>query len=154
MMRLVIRNRYGSTAGGLRRYNGSGIFGSIGRKLFSSGLKKVINAASKANISQKVADAVVNGAKSVGQKLGKTVGQKAAKFTGDKIQSFVGDKLQSTINNINNKKRKIIRKKRPLASEEQQLLAPPTKQVKFDNINHLIDNSIDGPIQGSGIFLD
>ena len=154
MMRLVIKNRYGSTAGGLRRYNGSGIFSSIGRKLFSSGLKKVINVASKANISQKVADAVVNGAKSVGQKLGKTVGQKAAKFTGDKIQSFVGDKLQSTINNINNKKRKIIKKKRPLASEEQQLLAPPTKQVKFDNINHLIDNSIDGSIQGSGIFLD
>ena len=41
MMRLVIRNRYGSAAGGLCRYNGSGIFGSIGRKLFSSGLKKV-----------------------------------------------------------------------------------------------------------------
>ena len=154
-MRLVIKNRYGSAAGGLRRYNGSGIFSSIGRKLFSSGLKKVINVASKANISQKVADAVVNGAKSVGQKLGKTVGQKAAKFAGDKIQSIVGDKFQSTINNINNnKKRKIIKKKRPLASEEQQLLAPPTKQIKFDNINHLIDNSIDGPIQGSGIFLD
>jgi len=154
-MRLVIKNRYGSAAGGLRRYNGSGIFSSIGRKLFSSGLKKVINVASKANISQKVADAVVNGAKSVGQKLGKTVGQKAAKFAGDKIQSIVGDKFQSTINNINNnKKRKIIKKKRPLASEEQQLLAPPTKQIKFDNINHLINNSIDGPIQGSGIFLD
>ena len=93
MMRLVIKNRYGSTAGGLRRYNGSGIFSSIGRKLFSSGLKKVINVASKANISQKVADAVVNGAKSVGQKLGKTAGQKVAKFADDKIQSFVGDKF-------------------------------------------------------------
>ena len=151
MMRLVIKNRYGSAAGGLRRYNGSGIFSSIGRKLFSSGLKKVINVVSKANISQKVADAVVNGAKSVGQKLGKTAGQKVAKFADDKIQSFVGDKSQST---INNKKRKIIKKKRPLASEEQQLLAPPTKQVKFDNISHLIDNSIDGPIKGSGIFLD
>ena len=118
MMRLVIKNRYGSAAGGLRRYNGSGIFSSIGRKLFSSGLKKVINAASKANISQKVADAVVNGAKSVGQKLGKTAGQKVAKFADDKIQSFVGDKSQPT---INNKKRKIIKKKRPLAPEEQQL---------------------------------
>jgi hypothetical protein len=151
-MRLVIRNRYGSAAGGLRRYNGSGIFSSIGRKLFSSGLKKVINVASKANISQKVADAVVNGAKSVGQKLGKTVGQKVTKVAGDKIQSIVGDKFQST---INNKKQKIIKKKRPLASEEQQLLAPPpTKQIKFDNINHLIDNSIDGPIRGSGICLD
>ena len=46
--------------------------------------------------------------------------------------------------------RKIIKKKRPLALEEQQLLAPPTKQIKFDNINNLID----GPIKGSGIFLD
>ena len=48
-MRLVVRNRYGSAAGGLRRYRGSGIFSSIGRKLFSSGLKKVINVATKAN---------------------------------------------------------------------------------------------------------
>ena len=46
-MRLVVRNRYGSAAGGLRRYRGSGIFSSIGRKLFSSGLKKVINVATK-----------------------------------------------------------------------------------------------------------
>ena len=35
--------------------------------------------------------------------------------------------------------------KRQLAPEEQQLVAPPTKQAKID-VNHLID--------GSGIFLD
>ena len=75
-MRLVIRTRYGSAAGGLRRYNGSGIFSSIGRKLFSSGLKKVINVATKANLPQKIANVVVNGAQSAGQKFGKTVGQK------------------------------------------------------------------------------
>ena len=62
-MRLVVRNRYGSAGGVLRRYNGSEIFISIGRKLFSSGLKKVINVASKANLPQKIADVVVNGAK-------------------------------------------------------------------------------------------
>ena len=61
-MRLVIRNRYGSAAGGLRRYRGSGIFSSIGRKLFSSGLKKVINVATKANLPQKIANIVVIGA--------------------------------------------------------------------------------------------
>ena len=110
--------------------------------MFSSGLKKVINVASKANLQQKIADVVVNGAKSVGQKIGKTAGQKAAKFADDKVQSFVSGKFRST-----------IKKKRLLASEEQQLLAPPTKQAKFD-VNHLIDNSIDGPIKGSGIFLD
>ena len=143
MMRLVIKNRYGSTAGGLRRYNGSGIISSIGRKLFSSGLKKVINAASKANISQKVADAVVNGAKSVGQKLGKTAGQKAAKVGGNKLRTLFDVKIS-----------KSFKKKRQLAPEEQQLLAPPTKQAKLGDINHLIDNSIGGPIKGSGIFLD
>ena len=141
-MRLVIRNRYGSAAGGLRRYNGSGIFSSIGRKLFSSGLKKVINVATKANLPQKIADFAVNGAQSVGQKIGKTAGRKVAKFAGDKIQSFVSDKFQST---IDNKERKSVKKKRQLASEEQQLLAPPTKQVKID-VNQLID--------GSGILLD
>ena len=142
-MRLVIRNRYGSTAGGLRRYHGSGIFGSIGRKLFSSSLKKVINVASKANLPQKLADAVVNGAKSAGQKIGKAAGQKVGKFASDKIQS--------TINS--NKERKSVKKQRPLALEEQQFVLPPTKQAKID-VNHLIDNSIDGFIKGSGILFN
>ena len=75
-MRLVIRSRQGATAGGLRRYHGSGIFSSIGRKLFSSGLKKVINAAAKANLPQKIANVVVNGAQSAGEKLGKAAGEK------------------------------------------------------------------------------
>ena len=75
-MRLVIRNRRGSAAAGLHRYHGSGLFGSIGRKLFSSGLKKVINVATKANLPQKIANVVVDGAQSAGQKLGKTVGEK------------------------------------------------------------------------------
>lgn len=75
-MRLVIHNRQGSASAGLNRYNGSGIFGSLGRKLFSFGLKKVINAAEKANLPQKVADVIVNGARSTGEKLGKTAGKK------------------------------------------------------------------------------
>ena len=75
-MRLVIHNRKGATASGLRRYRGEGIFSSIGRKLFSSGLKKVINVASKANLPQKIADVVVNGAKSGGEKLETLAGEK------------------------------------------------------------------------------
>ena len=130
-MRLVIRNRYGSAAGGLRRYNGSGIFSSIGRKLFSSGLKKVINVATKANLPQKIANVVVNGAQSVGQKFGKTAGQKLTKFAGEKLGKIVGEKVVKSV-------------KRQLAPE-QQLIAPPTKQAKID-VNHLID--------GSGIFFD
>ena len=131
-MRLVIRNRYGSAAGGLRRYNGSGIFSSIGRKLFSSGLKKVINVATKANLPQKIVDFAVNGAQSAGQKIGKAAGQKVTKFAGDKLRKVV--KIENRF------------KKRQLAPEEQQLISPPpTKQVKFD-VNHLID--------GSGILRD
>ena len=55
-MRLVI-NSQGAVHAGLRRYNGRGIFGSIGRKLFSFGLKKVINAMEKekeASVDRKV----------------------------------------------------------------------------------------------------
>ena len=59
-MRLVINSR-GSAVAGLKRYNGEGIFSSIGRKLFLSGLRKVIKAVEKENHSQKIADVVVNG---------------------------------------------------------------------------------------------
>ena len=75
-MRLVIRTRQGAAASGLRRYRGEGIFSTIGRKLFSSGLKKVINVATKANLPQKIANVVVNGAQSGGEKLGKLAGEK------------------------------------------------------------------------------
>ena len=59
-MRLVIDSR-GSAVAGLKRYNGEGIFSSIGRKLFLSGLRKVINAVEEKNHSQKIVDVVVNG---------------------------------------------------------------------------------------------
>ena len=114
-MRLVIRNQYGITAGGLRRYNGRGIFSFIRRKLFFSGLKKITNVVTKANVPQKIADPVGNGAQSAGQKIGKAVGQKVAKFTNDKI--FGKQKKRQT---------------------EQQLIAPPPKLAKID-FNHLID---------------
>ena len=52
--------------------------------MFSSGLKKVITVASKANLHQKLGDVVVNRAKYAGQKIGKAAGQKVAKFAGDK----------------------------------------------------------------------
>ena len=138
-MRLVIQNRRGSTAGGLRRYNGSGLFSSIGRKLFSSGLKKVINVATKANLPQKIANVVVNGAQSAGQKFGKTVGQKLTKFAGEKLGKVAGEKVANTV------KETLKRKLTPAPTSEQQVVAPPPKQVKID-VNHLID--------GSGIIFD
>ena len=136
-MRLVIQNRRGSTAGGLRRYTGAGLFSSIGRKLFSSGLKKVINVATKANLPQKIANVVVNGAQSAGQKFGKTVGQKLTKFAGEKLGKVAGEKVANSVKNT--LKRKLA------AAEEQQVVAAPPKQAKID-VNHLID--------GSGIVFD
>ena len=139
-MRLVIRNRPGSVAAGLRRYHGSGLFGSIGRKLFSSGLKKVINVATKANLPQKIANVVVNGAQSAGQKFGKTVGEKLTKFAGEKLGKVAGEKVANSV-------KETIKRKLASSTEGKQVeaVAPPSKQAKID-VNHLID--------GSGIVFD
>ena len=45
-------------------YRGSGTFDAIARKLFSSGIKKVISSGTSSAIAHKVADVVVNGATS------------------------------------------------------------------------------------------
>lgn len=50
------------------RYGGSGIFDSLTSKLFSSGIKNVISNAAKTAITQKVANAVVNGATATAEK--------------------------------------------------------------------------------------
>jgi len=117
-MRLVIQNRQGATASGLRRYRGEGIFSSIGRKLFSSGLKKVITVASKANLPQKIANVVVNGAKSGGEKLG----------------TFAGEKLTKTI--LKKKKRK---RSFPIVTSLKEK-TQSSKQPKLE-INRLINGS-------------
>ena len=57
-MRLVIHSE-GAAEAGLRRYNGRGIFCTIGRKL--SSFKKVINDDKKKEYPQKLIDTVVNG---------------------------------------------------------------------------------------------
>ena len=64
-MRLVIESRGKNSGGGLNRYQGQGIYKLIGRKVFLSGLKEVINSLEKENHSQNIADAVVNGRSSV-----------------------------------------------------------------------------------------
>lgn len=98
-MRLIVRSRAGAAASGLGRYHrsaiGSGIFGSLARKLFSAGFKKVINVASKANLSQKIADTVVNGAKSAGEKLGKKAGKKLGAVVRKKVVNKFTPKKRS-----------------------------------------------------------
>ena len=116
-MRLIINSRQGATAGGLRRYNGSGIFSSIGRKLFSSGMKKALLGKATENLSQKVADLVVDGAQAVGKKLGKTVGKK--------LGSVARKRLSPSLT---------------VAVEGETSTPPPAKRSKVD-IDRLIDGS-------------
>ena len=105
--------------------------------MFSSGLKKVINVATRANLPQKIANVVVNGAQSTGQKFGKTVGEKLTKFAGEKLGKVAGEKVVNTV------KKTLKRKLSP--PEEQQIVTPPPKQARID---------IDRLINGSGIVLD
>ena len=62
-MRLVINSRGSAADAGLKRYNGEGIYSSIGRKVLLSGLRNVTNTVEKTNRSQLIADAVKNGAR-------------------------------------------------------------------------------------------
>ena len=71
-MRLVIHSQ-GAAHAGLRRFNGRGIFKSIGRKLFSFGLKKVINELEKGNKQQTIAKALVKGSPPLNNKKVKAV---------------------------------------------------------------------------------
>ena len=127
-MRLIIHTRQGAAASGLRRYRGEGIFSSIGRKLFSSGLKKAINVATKANLPQKIANAVVNGAQSAGVKLGKAAGEKLGKAAGEKLGRIKKNKKRSA----------------PALLEEEEV----PQSIKHSKVD------IDRLINGSGIIIE
>ena len=120
------------------RYGGSGIFDTLSRKLFSSGLKTAISTAAKSAIAQKVANAVVNGASSATQKA---------------VEGAVNEA-------INKVKPYVLGKKRPAtavsssssSSHQPSSLPTPTvaegKEVKRRKIN------INSLISGSGIVFD
>ena len=63
---LVIKSR--STVKRRYRYGGSGVIDTFGRRMFSSGLKKVISSAVKSKTAHNLADAVVSGATSATKK--------------------------------------------------------------------------------------
>ena len=121
---LLIRRR-GSSLGGMGRYyRGSGMFDTIARKLFSIGIKKIINSGTSSTIAHKVADAVVNGATS-------TVADAIAK----EVTSASVGAVKTAIDSI------VKRVKRPSI-----IVQPPlSKRTKID---------IDSLIDGSGIVYD
>ena len=134
-MRLVIRNRPGAAASGMGRYpRGSGILGSLARKLFSTGFRKVINVASKANLQQKLANVVVNGARSAGQSLGKRAGAKLGSVVRKKV-----------VNKIIPKKR--FRKAAAAAAAPKRPRQQRQDEAKRRRLDRFINH------QGSGILL-
>ena len=133
-MRLVIHSE-GAAKAGLKRYNGRGIFSSIGRKLFLSGLKKVINAEEKKEYPQNFVDTVVN-------RRACPIKKKSKKVTTEK--------------HVRTQKKGVV--KRKLSPNTTATFSPPSKARKFSppskarkystNVtNHLIN-------RGSGIVLD
>ena len=111
---LVIKKR-----GAMRRYRygGSGIVDIIMQKMFSSGVKSVINRGVNSMVAQKVANAVVNGATS------------AAKKTAERV---VNEAINTATPYV---KEKLIGKKRTATA------AISTPSAKRININSLIDGS-------------
>ena len=86
-MRLVISSRGGYAVAGLKRYKGEGIYCSIGRKVFLSGLRKVINTMEKQSHSQKIADIVVNGRQETSNKEVKKQHQAGVKRKSSSVPS-------------------------------------------------------------------
>ena len=138
---LVIKSRGGNS--GMGRYAatvaGSGIFDSITRKMFASGLKKAISTGANSVIAHKVADAVVNGATSASQKAAESVVNEAVNavkpIVKESLKKLVGQKrsLPPPVSAI------------PIVLEE---IATTVNKKKKPNID------INSLINGSGIIFD
>ena len=126
---LIIKSRGGDY--GMRRYAVSGIFYSITRKMFASGLKKAISTGANSVIAHKVADAVVNGATSASQKASESVVNEAV----NAIKPIVKESLK-----------KLVGQKRPPPAEA--VLEEIAKKKNKPNID------INSLINGSGIIFD
>ena len=128
-MRLVIDSRASAVAG-LKRYNGEGIFSSIGRKVLLSGLKKVVNSIETKNRWQKIADVVVNGHQRQGQNTS---------------SSSSSDQVLTSTRKRGGVKRKSLEQHSPLSSSQQSL--PKARKYSNSTIDKLINS-------GAGIILD
>ena len=128
---MLVIHRSGGGSGMGRYYHGSGMIEEIGRKLFSSGLKKVISSGTTSAIAHKVVDAVVNGAASETSK-------KVANAIAKEVVSAAGKASANAIfDSIANKKKK---------RSADAYSVVPLKRKKIINIDSLID--------GSGIVYD
>ena len=135
---LIIKPRGGDH--GMGRYaavNGSGIFDSISRKMFATGLKKAISTGANSVIAHKISDAVVNGATSASQKAVESVVNEAV----NTVKPIVKESLKKL---VVGQKRSSPSVTIPAVLEE---IATTIKKKKPNiDINSLID--------GSGIVFD
>ena len=138
---MLVIHRRGSSLGGMGRYyRGSGMFDTIARKLFSSGIKKVISNGTSSAIAHKVADAVVNGAtSSTSKKVADAIVKEVTSAAGKASSSVVKSAIDSLVNKVRGAKRPVA--KSPIITHQQ----PSSKRKKI-NIDSLID--------GSGIIYD
>ena len=119
-MRLVIPSKGTDNI----RYTGRGIFSSIGRRLFSFGLKKVINGLENENRHQLIANIVVN----------------------ESLSPSTENSLKS--NKEKNNQHKRVKRKLDTEKTKQNSPLSKVKRYSTDTTNKLINKS------GSGIIFD
>ena len=147
-MLVIHRGGSGCRGGGMGRYyHGSGMFGEIGRKLFSSGIGKAINSGASSAIAHKVADAVVNGATSTSKKVADAIIKEAVSAAGKASANAVNTAIDSVVNKVVKTRPHPVHQSHPEAAWDNIVAAPsPLKRKKIDIIDSLID--------GSGIIYD
>ena len=144
---MLVIHRRGSCCGGMERYyHGSGMFGEIGRKLFSSGIQKAISSGTSSAIAHKVADAVVNGAtSSTSKKVADAIIKEVVSAAGKASANAVNTAIDSVVNKVKKKKRSYPVVQQPHSEAYSIVVPSPLKRKKID---------IDSLIDGSGIVYD
>ena len=145
---MLVIHRRGSCRGGMGRYyHGSGMFGEIGRKLISSGIKKAISSGTSSAIAHKVADAVVNGAtSSTSKKVADAIIKEGVSAVGKASANILNTAIDSVVNKVKKRKRPHPVVQQQPHSEAYSIVVPtPLKRKKID---------IDSLIDGSGIVYD
>ena len=101
------------------------MFDAIGRKLFSSGFKTAMSSGVNSAIANKVVDAVVNGATSTPQKVGKTVVKGTASAGQKAAESAVNNAIDSTKKWFVGRTRSI----QPSLSVGEPIIIPPKRKL-------------------------
>ena len=141
---LVIKPRCG--AHGMGRYiaattaDGSGIFDSITRKMFATGLKKAISTGANSVIAHKISDAVVNGATSASKKA---------------VESAVNEAVNTVKPIVKESLKKLVGQKRHHHTSSPSAAIPVVLEEIATTIKKKKPNiDINSLIDGSGIVFD